>query len=122
MIDKSPCYAGCLACDHAWVAAWLPMDVDQFAAVLKNVKCPRCAAKGKQIVMPSRGQIERAEARATPVAVPVVLLKDRDIPPNMLILANRPTEGWTLMTKSLALADPTVTHWCRVPLPLKGDP
>lgn len=35
----------CAECGHEWVAAYLPMSVDKFAAIGKRTICPKCASK-----------------------------------------------------------------------------
>lgn len=44
---KSPQWAFCVACGHAWVVAYLPMEVGRFAKLLKGACCPRCGASSK---------------------------------------------------------------------------
>ena len=49
--DRQPVYLQCRACDHTWIAAWLPMSVEKFARLLKRATCPQCG-ETKQISTP----------------------------------------------------------------------
>ena len=37
----NPFFVHCPTCQHAWIAAYLPMRMDRLAALAKGVKCPR---------------------------------------------------------------------------------
>lgn len=64
---RTPMFADCGndACDHLWVAVWLPMEMSLAAQVLQALRCPLCghssprgasteAAERMQIVTPER--------------------------------------------------------------------
>lgn len=44
LIDRQPCYARCLKCEHTWVFAYLPMPEGPFDRVMKHSTCPMCAS------------------------------------------------------------------------------
>ncbi len=49
MTDAKPFWVKCLSCSHVWPAAYLPMEIDKCAKLLKKASCPKCAAGSKQI-------------------------------------------------------------------------
>jgi len=41
----------CKGCDFAFVAAYLPMDMDGFLKIMKNIHCPICAVDAKGLTL-----------------------------------------------------------------------
>lgn len=46
--SKQGFWVKCRACNHTWIAAYLPMEATKFAKVAK-ARCPMCAASPKNI-------------------------------------------------------------------------
>lgn len=46
--ERQPVWARCEACDHRWVAVYVPMELSRFASVLKAMRCPMCASTSKR--------------------------------------------------------------------------
>lgn len=44
------------ACDHVWVAVWLPMDMMSAAKVMQAALCPLCGSAS--VMMATSGQTE----------------------------------------------------------------
>lgn len=59
---KEPFHVHCGECRNEWVAAWLPMDVSEFATAAKQ-KCPRCGG-GKVMI----GRIPNVTPKGDPFA------------------------------------------------------
>jgi hypothetical protein len=43
--DRTPQHVHCKPCDHVWVCAYMPMEADAFAGLLKGLRCPVCGGK-----------------------------------------------------------------------------
>lgn len=43
-------HVSCGACQHVWIAAYLPMDMRKMATLMKGICCPRCAERKKVFV------------------------------------------------------------------------
>ena len=37
--------ARCRACDHVWIVAYLPMQIEKAARLMQLAACPKCADK-----------------------------------------------------------------------------
>jgi hypothetical protein len=49
--DRQPLTVRCGACDHRWVAAYLPMEMATVARVLKCMCCPSCGESSRRIFL-----------------------------------------------------------------------
>ena len=49
LTKKEPFNVKCQTCDHAWVAAYLPMNLTAIAKVLKGLRCPMCSQDSMKI-------------------------------------------------------------------------
>lgn len=47
---KRPMWLECKLCQHRWIGVYLPMEMLDFARIMKNMSCPKCAAEAKDIV------------------------------------------------------------------------
>lgn len=54
--QRFPFWVRCVKCSHAWAAAYLPMEVRKFSAIVKgNSTCPMCGAKKPVIARQEHG-------------------------------------------------------------------
>jgi hypothetical protein len=63
IVDKPPDQRGewwvkCTPCDHAWIGAYLPMEVSTLAALMQHARCPKCG--GAKLFMATTADIEKA--------------------------------------------------------------
>jgi hypothetical protein len=50
---KRPFWAECKSCNHRWAVAYLPMELNTYAALLMSTKlCPSCGASGESLAVP----------------------------------------------------------------------
>jgi hypothetical protein len=55
----------CSQCEFAWVAAYLPMEIEKFAKLIKKASCPKCAAGAPHIYC-GRGETEDEQGLVGP--------------------------------------------------------
>lgn len=59
--DRTPFRVRCGKCQHVWTAAYLPMEVGSCCRLLKGVRCPMCAAGGREIFLATTSDQRAAE-------------------------------------------------------------
>ena len=50
--DKNPVWVHC-KCEHEWIAAWMPMQMDILAQLLTGIRCPMCGGGEKIYLIPN---------------------------------------------------------------------
>lgn len=50
-VFRAPFFVRCRECNHVWIAAYLPLPVEQFARIASRLHCPMCAAGANRIVV-----------------------------------------------------------------------
>lgn len=50
---KKPFCAKCKDCDHVWIAAYYPMDMVTFGAIMRDLRCPMCGV-GANYITPAK--------------------------------------------------------------------
>lgn len=51
-----PFWARCRACDHRWIAAYVPMNITTFAKLVKTARCPKCGADDPYCHVPTKDE------------------------------------------------------------------
>jgi hypothetical protein len=46
--ERKPMHAKCGPCGHIWPIAYLPMDADKVARIMKGARCPMCASTSRE--------------------------------------------------------------------------
>lgn len=62
--DRKPFCAKCSKCSHCWPAAYLPMQIDAAAKLMKAARCPNCGngPKGVLVAKQNNGLLDEPAA------------------------------------------------------------
>lgn len=60
----TPMWLRCGACQHVWVAAWLPMELGKVGRLLKRTHCPACAGGPRKIFLARKRDIPQRPGEA----------------------------------------------------------